>query len=604
MSQLSLARWSLLVLALAGVFLGNLGSASLWDRDEPRNARASAEMLARNDWIVPTFNGQLRAHKPILIYWTQMASYRVFGTSEFAARLPSAIAAILASLAIALLASRLSGCVSGINSTGFWSSIVFATSTMMVMAGRAATPDSLLVSTSTIGIALLVIGTIAPVAPYSSGAVASTRWLYAVAGYLCFGLAVLAKGPVGIVLPLAVLHAWWLVQMYWQTRSTEPAQSWISNCLATVLGGLHPLRILQSLVALRTIPGLCLVALASAPWYYAVGLETQGEFLRTFFWEHNVGRAMNAMEGHHGSILYYPIAFLVGTFPWSLWLVPIAMWATRASRENAVQRQLVTLGAIWVSVYIVAFSLASTKLPSYITPCYAGAALIIGSFWKQFEATWHMPGVQLRRLANAIALVCGCALFGTIIAASRLISMPWVAFASISGIALMIAGLGSLYIDRKGKPQWVPSFWLLAAIAIQISLFGIGASAASMYRTDLSLLKRCNSTPGLRWIAIGNVEPSWVYYLGQSILEYPLESEGVWEKLNKDIIADASLRLIVTPDAMDQFTQRAPSYANLSQMSELGRAQRFLKEGDFLVMQWLPPQATKMAKPPEGDLQR
>ncbi len=604
MSQLSLARWSLLVLALTGVFFGNLGSASLWDRDEPRNARASQEMLERNDWVVPTFNDQLRAHKPILIYWTQMASYRVFGVNEFAARMPSAMAAILASIALAVLATRLSGCVSGINATGFWSAIAFATCTMMVMAGRAATPDSLLVSTSTMGITFLVIGTIAPIAPYSSGGVASARWLYALAGYLCFGLAVLAKGPVGIVLPLAVVHVWWLVQAYWQSRSTEPTKSWISISLATAMGCLHPIRILHSLFALRTIPGLCLVALASVPWYYAVGFETQGEFLRTFFWEHNVGRAMNAMEGHRGSILYYPIAFLVGTFPWSLWLVPILIWATRASRENVVQRQLVTLGTIWVGVYVVAFSLASTKLPSYITPCYAGAALIIGSFWKQFEATWHMPGIQLRRLANAIAAVCGGAMIVAIVVASRMTSMPLVAFASMGGVALMIAAIGSLYFDRKGQPQWIPSCWLVAAVAIQISLFGIGASAASSYRTDLALLKRCNATPGLRWIAVGTVEPSWVYYLGQSIKEYPLASPDTWDRLNEIIATDATCRLIVTPDAMDQFMQHASSHPNLSQLLELGRAQRFLKEGDFMVMQWSPQQAIKMAKPTERDMQR
>ena len=69
------------------IFFANLGGPPLWDRDEPRNAGCAAEMMAANDWIVPTFNAELRTHKPILLYWLTIASYSVFGISEFGARL-------------------------------------------------------------------------------------------------------------------------------------------------------------------------------------------------------------------------------------------------------------------------------------------------------------------------------------------------------------------------------------------------------------------------------------------------------------------------------------------------------------------------------------
>src|SRR5207237_5620389 len=84
-----------LVAAVAAlVTLTNLGGARLWDRDEPRNAGCAREMLARGDWVVPVFNGELRTHKPVLLYWCIMASYGALGVTEFAARLPSALCAI------------------------------------------------------------------------------------------------------------------------------------------------------------------------------------------------------------------------------------------------------------------------------------------------------------------------------------------------------------------------------------------------------------------------------------------------------------------------------------------------------------------------------
>ncbi len=103
--------WRVCILATltALVMFSFLGSARLWDRDEPRNARAAQEMLERNDWIVPTFNGELRSHKPILLYWLQMTAYSLMGRSETAARIPSALAACVSVLSLAWLASRLAG---------------------------------------------------------------------------------------------------------------------------------------------------------------------------------------------------------------------------------------------------------------------------------------------------------------------------------------------------------------------------------------------------------------------------------------------------------------------------------------------------------------
>src|SRR5256885_17269994 len=94
MLQAQLKQIALVAAIAAFVMLTTRGGARLWDRDEPRNAGCAREMLARHDWVVLVFNGELRTHKPVLLYWCIMASYLALGVSEVAARLPSALCAI------------------------------------------------------------------------------------------------------------------------------------------------------------------------------------------------------------------------------------------------------------------------------------------------------------------------------------------------------------------------------------------------------------------------------------------------------------------------------------------------------------------------------
>ena len=89
-------RIELLIVGLlaAIVLLSSLGSTKLWDRDEPRNAGCAREMLERGDLITPVFNSELRDAKPVFLYWVMIASYQLFGITEFAARFGSAFAGI------------------------------------------------------------------------------------------------------------------------------------------------------------------------------------------------------------------------------------------------------------------------------------------------------------------------------------------------------------------------------------------------------------------------------------------------------------------------------------------------------------------------------
>jgi 4-amino-4-deoxy-L-arabinose transferase-like glycosyltransferase len=133
------------------VFFTNLGGPRLWDDDEPRNATCAREMLARGDWIVPTFNSELRTDKPALLYWLMMGSYSLFGATEFAARFPSALLAV----GTALMTYHL-GRLLFRPQVGLWAGMIMATNLMFAVSARAATPDSTLIFFTTLALLIYV----------------------------------------------------------------------------------------------------------------------------------------------------------------------------------------------------------------------------------------------------------------------------------------------------------------------------------------------------------------------------------------------------------------------------------------------------------------
>ncbi|MCA9193004.1 MAG: glycosyltransferase family 39 protein [Planctomycetales bacterium] len=530
MPQISYFRTIILILILGCLYLFQLGAARLWDRDEPRNARASQEMLARGDWVVPTFNGALRDHKPILLYWEQMLGYKWLGQSEWTARLPSALCAVLAALSVGVLASRLNGVPRGISSEGFWSASVFSSCLMMVLAGRAATPDANLIAFSTLGIALLVIATLVPHGPYAIGGVGRARWIPALSGYVMLGLAVLAKGPVGVVIPLAVVHIWWLICRHDSISNVDVAHRAISfsRTVLSIWRIFNPLQFGRAIIALRTLPGVCVVLIVAVPWYYSVGVATDGEFLRGFFWRHNVERALGSMEGHGGSALFYPLTLLVGTFPWSLWFVPVLLWSKNTLMNSPVHRPLIWLAITWISITLGAFTIAQTKLPSYITSCYGGVALVVGCYWQQFASGWQLPSIRWRLAAHSIAMLVGLIISAAIFWLSQDKSMPQLAWVAMSGLFIFLAGLLGMFWEFYKRPQRIPSTWLTAACLFNVMLFGYGAPFVDGYRSELtSIIQLQSDIPQKSWLTIGTIEPSWVLYLDLPIEE--VDASDDWQ---------------------------------------------------------------------------
>ena len=301
---LLLRHQALLALMAAVIFFANLGSYALFNEDEPKNASCGAEMFRRGDLIVPTFNEALRTDKPILVYWLMITSYKLFGISEFSARFASSLLSVGTVLLTYHLGRKLYSA-----QVGLLSSCILCTCLLFTAVGRAATPDATLIffvtltftsyvwiiahqrkgnfsgelsgdesdetltdlsdsdeieaSTNANVSDTVVSDTVVSEAasPKKQTDVLVPRdWKFAVPIFAAMGLAVLAKGPVGVVLPGVILILFLLIS--WRERDLEnglltpPAGPWWRRWWGIAVQTLRPRQILQTLKGLHFLIGL------------------------------------------------------------------------------------------------------------------------------------------------------------------------------------------------------------------------------------------------------------------------------------------------------------------------------------------------------------
>ena len=496
-----------ILLVSSAVMLTGLGAPRLWDRDEPRNAGCARDMWEGNEWIVPTFNGELRAHKPVLLYWCMMAAYALGGVNEFTARLPSALCAMGSALATYGIGRRLFH-----PTVGLWSGIILSTSLMFGVAGRAATPDSLLIFCVTLTMLVYVLFAF----PSKDGSYLPQPLWQAALLYGAMGLAVLAKGPVGLVLPTAVIGMFLLIQ---RLPASEPSTH-RARVLVNMLRPFAPSHFLRTCLAMRPLLAIGMVLLVAAPWYIAVGIKTDGAFLREFFLTHNLDRATGSMEGHRGGPWYYPVAMLVGFFPWSIFAVPLVIETFHRLRFRDKNSDGYLFVTCWICVWVGIFSIARTKLPSYVTPCYPAIAILAGCFVHHLQqGTLHVHRYWLPASFATLAAVGMGILIGIPIAAERF--LPGEGWLGILGIiplsAAVIASLG-WYWNRKSWPA--PLVATVGGLVV-VGILALGASRADLQRHDQQMVVQWakTSTNKSPLASYRVLEPSWVYYSHQAIPE-------------------------------------------------------------------------------------
>ncbi len=339
-----------LVTLCAIVFFYGLGWTPFIGPDEPRYAEVAREMYVTGDWVTPRLGGIKWFEKPALTYWLSGAGYALFGENEFAARFGVAVAATFGVLALYFFGRRAHSA-----RYGYLSAAALATCGLWPGFARGATFD--LPLTVAIEIALFSFFLWHSRETKTGG---NQLWYT-----FCFalGLATLAKGLVGIILPLAIITPYLLL-----------AGNWKSILKPRLLG-------LGALVFLATV----------AIWYAPVIAVNGREFFDEFFIGHHFQRYLSNKYRHPQPFYFFFLVVFAGSFPWSfclgsslLRLKPGAWRSLKHWREEPSNRLNLFL-LLWVIAPILFFSFSGSKLPGYILPVFPAVALLVG---RELDRWW------------------------------------------------------------------------------------------------------------------------------------------------------------------------------------------------------------------------
>jgi len=367
-------RPAALIGCLGFAYLLFLEEPGLIDYDESCYAQVSREMLVRGDLIFPTLHGEPFFEKPPFLYWTQIAGYSLFGVGELGARVLNALGALAALIALHNCAVGPLGLRGALLST-----LVLGTAVQFMVLARTALTD--------LWLTVWLLGSMAALhvafEDARAGRPGTGRFLLA-----CFfsGLAMLTKGLAGIAIPAGAAAVHLALRREWQLLFRW---RWL-------------------------VPGAALALLVGCSWYVLLGASSpQGfGFLEELIVEHHWMRFRETREGHGGPIFYYLIVLAVGLFPWTpFWLV--ALVRPRGRAADTERRRLLQLAAAFAVVPLVLFSIAATKLPSYITPALPPLALILGSLFDEDAPErprlWRFSVLSAAACWVSIGLVCAAA---------------------------------------------------------------------------------------------------------------------------------------------------------------------------------------------------
>jgi len=328
-----LIRWLPWILGASAILIlfYQLGSAALFEPDEGRNAEKAREILLLRDWVTPHENFHPVLDKPIFFYWLIALSFKLFGVSEWAARLPSALAA-LGCVAVVYAFAR----VHWGKAQALWSGLILLTSMEFFLLARLVIFD----------MALTFFLTLALCAFYRASRTddVNRRRVLCLLMYGALGAATLIKGLIGIVVPGMVIFCYLSLTEQWSI-----------------------------LRRIYLAPGVLIFLAIVMPWYLEAGARHEG-YLRYFFWDEHFGRFAGDRFDRTQPWYYFILVGLVGFFPWTLlWPFAIAGFRRRACDDKTLFLLL------WAGVTLLFFSASKSKLPHYILPIFPALAVLTAS---------------------------------------------------------------------------------------------------------------------------------------------------------------------------------------------------------------------------------
>ena len=339
---------------------GHLGAMGLVGPDEPRYVWTARAMADTGDWVTPRLFGQPWFEKPILYYWAAAFGFFLHLPAEWAARLPSALAALAAALALGWLAwKHYNTSEDGQQSSVFAAVLIFSTSVAAIGFARGATPDMLFSASLTLAMAVASSifrhgGILRGQHDREDDAARRDHVLLMSFGAL-LGFSVLAKGPAGVALAAGAVGLWALISGNWRAAFRLT----------------HPL----------AVAAFCIVAL---PWYVLCA-QRNPDFLRVFFLEHNFQRYVTPLFQHRQPFWFFGPMLLLALFPWTILLIPAAREGVKKWREGKLRDSPGIFFACWGIFPVLFFSFSQSKLPGYILPAIAPLALVLAIVLARIE---------------------------------------------------------------------------------------------------------------------------------------------------------------------------------------------------------------------------
>jgi len=592
---------SILWLMVVGwiAFGWNLGNTGLIDETEPLFAEASRQMLITGDWITPFFNGETRFDKPALIYWCQAIAYAIIGVNEWAVRLPSAIAAFgliclgfytvqwylakqdeleqvsrptrryltafVAAALMALNAETIIWARTGVSDMLLTGCIASALLCFFLgYAGKGGNGEQGAGSREQgVGEEELLIIDQRPT-PNAQSPMPNAQFLnkWYLAFYVLIAGAILTKGPVGIVLPGLIVGVFLLY-----------------------LGKLR-----EVLREMRLLVGMLIIIGLSVPWYALVIWRNGWNYINAFFGYHNLERFTEVVNGHSAPWYFYFLIVLVGFAPYSVYLpvaiVRLKFWQRSHWRSLERFQQFGLFAWFWFASIFSFFSIAVTKLPSYVLPLMPAAAILVALLWSDlFQDTEAKRTIPLSSPFLRVSGWINVAFLSLLAAALFNITQ-------ILGTDPAIPNLHEL-IQQSGLPVIGGTIWLVCAVlvgalilshrwdySISINLLGFVAflifvlSPASFFidrerqlpLRELSAVILEAKQPGEELIMLGFKKPSVVFYshIHVNYLRFPQEAVEHIQNQAAKALQPRSLLLLAEQKKFLQMDLQPDDYKSLS----------------------------------------
>lgn len=455
------------VMAIVGtVAWFRLGGIGLVDETEPLFAEAARQMTLTGDWVTPYFNEATRFDKPPLVYWLMAITYQTVGVNEWSARFPSALAiTVLTAISFYTLyrfgiprpsqvtpqslpvepeakqtntrsdtesntRSNTTRSIALEQQTSSHAQLVRWLSALIGSAAIALNPQTFLWSRTGVsdmllsgcmGVALLCFfcGYGQPESPQ-----VQRRWYLAF--FVFSALAVLTKGPVGVVLPGLIVAAF-----------------------LVYIGKLRSV--------LRELPwgwGAGLFLVITLPWYILVIARNGQTYIDAFFGYHNLERFTSVVNNHSAPWYFYIPVVALSFLPWSVHLliaiIRLRFWQRTQWQQQPRSTHLGLFALTWFVVIFGFFTIAVTKLPSYTLPLLPAAGIVVGLFWSD-QMTRSQP-----RLADHISHGITIILYAGL-AFAALYSPHWL------GNDPEMPDLPAL-LEQTGIPLWGMGIWATATL--------------------------------------------------------------------------------------------------------------------------------------------